>query len=79
LKIALVACSTPNDDGNVVGRGAAPMEPNSHAEETLNSLRTLPERVTLLEVRVGGVESQILQLRTEMRDEFSAMHRDLAT
>ena len=48
-------------------------------EETLDSLRSLPARVTGLEARVGGVESQILQLRTEMRDEFSAIHRDMAT
>ncbi len=39
-------------------------------EEQMQELRDLPTRVT-------GVESQILQLRTEMRDEFSATRTEL--
>src|SRR4029079_294022 len=62
-------------------------------EETLNSLKQLPGRFTALEQRFDGlegrfitvegrlgvVESQIVQLRTEMRDEFSAVRREMAT
>ena len=49
--------------------------------------RTLPERVTILEqrvedlasltARVTGVELQILQLRDEMRMEFSAVRQEI--
>ena len=39
-------------------------------EQKVDVLQTLPERVTTL-------ESQILQLRGDMRDEFSAMRKDL--
>ena len=48
-------------------------------EESVQSLKQLPDRVSALEVRVGAVESQIVQLRGEMRDGFSAVHRELAT
>jgi hypothetical protein len=47
-------------------------------EETVNSLRTLPSQVGALAVRMAGVESQILQLRTEMRDEFSGVRTAMA-
>ena len=47
-------------------------------EETVDSLRDLPERTTRLEVRVGNVESQIVHLRDEMHSGFSAMQRDIA-
>ena len=46
-------------------------------EETVSALRSLPSQVGALEVRMAGVEPQILQLRTEMRDEFSAVRQDL--
>jgi hypothetical protein len=48
-------------------------------EETVESLKRLPDRVGALEVRVGNVESQVLQLRTEMRDGFSAIEGRMAT
>ena len=48
-------------------------------EESVQSLKHLPDRVSALEVRVGAVESQIVQLRGEMRDGFSAVHQALAT
>ncbi len=41
-------------------------------ERIVEPLRELPDRVT-------KVEEQIVQLRTEMRDEFSAIRRDMAT
>jgi hypothetical protein len=41
-------------------------------ERIVEPLRALPDRVT-------RVESQIVQLRTEMRGEFSAIRRDMAT
>jgi hypothetical protein len=41
-------------------------------EETMKSLKGLPRRVDALELRMAGVESQVLQLRTEMRDGFLA-------
>ncbi len=39
-------------------------------EEQMQELRDLPKRMT-------GVESQILQLRDEMRDEFSAIRSEI--
>ena len=48
-------------------------------EETLRSLRELPDDVRDLKHRVNGVEVQVLQLRTEMRDEFSAIRSEMAT
>ena len=48
-------------------------------EEAVQSLKQLPDRVSALEVRLGDVESQIVQLRGEMRDGFSAVHQELAT
>ena len=48
-------------------------------EETVQSLKQLPDRLSALEVRLGDVESQIVQLRGEMRDGFSAVHQELAT
>jgi hypothetical protein len=48
-------------------------------EETVESLRDLPDRTAKLEARMGAVETQIVQLRTEMRDEFSAIRRDMVT
>jgi predicted nucleic acid-binding OB-fold protein len=48
-------------------------------EETVDSLRDLPARTASLEVRMGAVELQIVQLRGEMRDEFSAIRREMVT
>jgi len=48
-------------------------------EENLKSLGDVPVEMRVLERRMTGVEVQILQLRTEMRDEFSAMRSDMAT
>jgi chromosome segregation ATPase len=47
-------------------------------ERTVDSLSDLPERTTRLEVRMANVETQIVHLRTEMRDEFSAVRRDMS-
>lgn len=47
-------------------------------EETLKSLRDLPDDVRDLKGRVTGVEVQVLQLHTEMRDEFFAIRGDMA-
>ena len=69
------------------------MERVEKLEQTVESLAKLPgevarlaDRVGGLEVRVGGldvrlgtVELQIVQLRSEMKDEFSAMRREMAT
>ena len=41
-------------------------------EKTLESLADIPRRMTAVENRVGSLESQIVQLRTNMKDEFSA-------
>lgn len=44
-------------------------------------VRTLQTRVTRLEelpARIDGLTSQILQLRAEMRDEFSAVRTEIA-
>lgn len=48
-------------------------------EETVDSLRDLPARTVSLEVRMAAVELQIVQLRGEMRDEFSAIRREMVT
>jgi hypothetical protein len=49
-------------------------------EETVESLRRrLPEDMKALNRRVTGVELQILLLRTEMREEFSAVRSEMAT
>ena len=44
-----------------------------HLEKTVDSLRELPSRVIRVEVRVTAVEEQVVQLRGEMRDGFSAV------
>jgi chromosome segregation ATPase len=41
-------------------------------------LRQLTGRVGEVEVRLGTVESQIVQLRSEMREEFSAVRGEMA-
>ena len=48
-------------------------------EETVESLKRLPDRVGELEVRVDSLASQVLQLRTEMHDGFSAIEGRMAT
>lgn len=48
-------------------------------QETVESLRRLPEDMKALNRRVTGVELQILLLRTEMREEFSAVRSEMAT
>lgn len=48
-------------------------------EETVDSLRDLPARTASLEVRMGAIEWQIVQLRTEMRDGFSAVRAEMVT
>jgi hypothetical protein len=48
-------------------------------ESTVESLRRLPGEMRQLGGRVDRLEWQFVQLRTEMRDEFSAIRRDLAT
>jgi hypothetical protein len=47
-------------------------------ESTVESLRKLPAEVRQLHRRMGRVESQVLQLRTEMRGEFSAMRAEMS-
>ena len=54
-------------------------------ENTVESLVGLPaavgevrERVAGLEGRTSALESQIVQLRSEMKDEFSAVRREMA-
>ena len=46
-------------------------------EKAVTALTGLPGEVSQLSRRVGTLESQILQLRTEMKDEFSAVRREL--
>ena len=48
-------------------------------EETLKSLRQVPDDLKALKSCTTRVEVQILQLRTEMRDEFSAVRGEMAT
>ncbi len=45
-------------------------------EKTVDGLQTLPAEVAALGERVGLVEVQVSELRTEMREEFSAVRRD---
>jgi chromosome segregation ATPase len=48
-------------------------------EETLNSLRQVPDDLKALNGRMTRVDVQMLQLRTEMREEFSAVRGEMAT
>ncbi len=45
-------------------------------EKTFEALAGLPERMTAVEDRVGSLELQISQLRTETKDGFSAVRSD---
>jgi chromosome segregation ATPase len=47
-------------------------------EKTVAALTSLPGEVSQLSRRVGTMESQIVQLRTEMKGEFSAVRGELA-
>jgi len=48
-------------------------------EKTVEGLQTLPARVAALGERVGSVETQIVQLRAEMRVEFSDVRTEMRT
>jgi DNA repair protein RadC len=48
-------------------------------EETLNSLRQVPDDLKALNGRMTRVDVQMLQLRTEMPEEFSAVRGEMAT
>ena len=48
-------------------------------EERMDNLERIVEPLRELPDRVTKVEEQIVQLRTEMRGEFSAIRRDMAT
>ena len=48
-------------------------------EERMDNLERIVEPLRELPDRVTKVEAQIVQLRTEMRDEFSAIRRDMVT
>ena len=48
-------------------------------ERKVEALETLPERVANVEVRLGAVELQLVQLREEMRAEFSATRAEMRT
>ena len=47
-------------------------------EKLAGTLAPLPEEVRGLKVRVGAVESQIVQLRTDMNAECSAVRGEMA-
>ena len=46
-------------------------------EKTVNSLQSLPAAVKDLTLRTGRVELQIVQLRTDMNDGFSAIRGEM--
>ena len=46
-------------------------------EKNVESLQKLPSQMKVLTRRVGRVERQILQLRTEMHEEFSAVRGEM--
>ena len=48
-------------------------------EKTVEGLQTLPAEVAVLGERVGSVETQIVQLRGEMRVEFSDVRTEMRT
>ena len=52
------------------------MQPRS-LEQRVTTLEKEMQRLRELTVRVAALESQILQHRTEMRDEFSAIRSEL--
>lgn len=61
---------TASDDATVIIR---------ELELAVDGLQALPERMTALETRVGSLGEQILQLRTEMKVEFSAVRAEMRT
>ena len=54
------------------------MERVEKLEQTVESLVALPGVVADLAVRTGNLESQFLQLRSEMRDGFSSIRDELS-
>jgi len=48
-------------------------------EKTVEGLQTLPAEVAVLGERVGSVETQIVQLRAQMRVEFSDVRTEMRT
>ena len=46
-------------------------------EKTVASLAEMPRQLTDLNGRVGQLELQIVQLRTEMNEGFSALHGEI--
>jgi hypothetical protein len=82
----------PPDDATVVEAwryGSSQRREKGAAEERHMNARTLEERVESLEMsieplrelpgRVSALESQIVQLRSEMRQEFSAIRSEMVT
>jgi hypothetical protein len=48
-------------------------------EKKVDLLETLPERTSAVESRLTTVELQLVQLRDEMRGEFSALRMEIRT
>ncbi len=53
------------------------MERLERLEVRVTDLERLPERIEQVEHRLGGVETQVLQLREEMAVEFSAVRQEI--
>jgi hypothetical protein len=80
----VVSNSARGSHFSIVGCADSPARPN---ERVLMAVRNLTERVEVLEMKVGSlealparmsaVESQIVELRTEMRAEFSAVRQEM--
>jgi vacuolar-type H+-ATPase subunit H len=80
----VVSNSARGSHYSIVGCADSPARQN---ERVLMAVRNLTERVEVLEMKVGSleelparmsaVESQIVQLRNEMRGEFSAVRQEM--
>jgi hypothetical protein len=62
--------------GGLATAGAPVIERVENLEKMVESLVEIPQRMTAVEGRVGSLELQIVQLRNEMRDGFSAVRAE---
>jgi hypothetical protein len=76
--MALAGWSCVRSQEASVMNGKTMEERVTDLEKLARTLAPLPEEVRGLKVRVGAVESQIVQLRTDMNVEFSAVRGEMA-
>jgi chromosome segregation ATPase len=73
-RTASARSTAPIDGGRMDGQALANRVEN--LEKTVDELRQLPARMEAVEERIASCEGHILQLQTEMRDEFSSVREE---